>query len=73
LGKSKQDNTARVRQYPKGSILLFQKICNNCDSNETELIKLFNEKYVKHSEIGNEYFEGNVNEMMRDIFQLTDK
>jgi hypothetical protein len=73
LGKSKQDNTARVRQYPKGSILLFQKICNNCDANETELIKLFNEKYVKHSEIGNEYFEGNVNEMMRDIFQLTDK
>jgi hypothetical protein len=52
---------------------LFQKICNNCDSNETELIKLFNEKYIKHSEIGNEYFEGDLNEMINDIFKQTGK
>jgi hypothetical protein len=70
IGKSKQINASRIRQYPKGSILLFQKICKNCDLNETELKKLFNEKYIKHSEIGSEYFEGDYNEMIRDIFKF---
>jgi hypothetical protein len=38
--------------------------------NETELKKLFNEKYIKHSEIGSEYFEGDYNEMIKDIFKF---
>jgi hypothetical protein len=70
IGKSKQINASRIRQYPKGSVLLFQKICKNCDLNETELKKLFNEKYIKHSEIGSEYFEGDYNEMIKDIFKF---
>jgi hypothetical protein len=67
LGKSKQENVSRIRQYPKGSVLYYQTICIDCDSKETELIRLFNEKYTKHPEIGNEYFEGDYNEMLNDI------
>jgi small-conductance mechanosensitive channel len=69
IGKSKQENVCRIRQYPKGSILLFQKICDNCDDSEKELKKLFNKKYIKHTEIGSEYFEGDVNQMIMDIFE----
>ena len=36
LGKTKQDNLQRFKQYPKGSKLLLQHICNNCDMLEKE-------------------------------------
>jgi hypothetical protein len=68
LGKSKQENIARFRQYPKGSVLLFQKICKDCDSKENILKEKFKEKYIQHTEIGIEYFEGDYNEMIQDIF-----
>ena len=44
LGKSKQENVSRFRQYPKGSNLLFQITCNDCDLTENILKKLFAEK-----------------------------
>jgi hypothetical protein len=66
--KSKQENIARFRQYPKGSVLLFQKICKDCDSKENILKEKFKEKYIQHTEIGIEYFEGDYNEMIQDIF-----
>ena len=71
IGKTKQENISRVKQYPKGSILLYQTICSDCDKLENDLKKMFNEKYVRHLEIGNEYFEGHYNDMINDIFTLT--
>jgi len=68
IGKSKQDAMKRMNQYPKGSICLLHINCDDCDKTEKILIKLFKNKYKHKSNIGNEYFEGNSNNMMEDIF-----
>ena len=38
LGKSRQENLGRFKQYPKGSKLIIQLECENCDINEKNLI-----------------------------------
>jgi hypothetical protein len=70
IGKSKQENVSRFRQYPKGSSLLFQITCNDCDLTENILKKIFAEKYIKRPEIGSEYFEGDSKQMIKDIFNI---
>ena len=41
IGKTKQEKFKRFNQYPNGSILLLYIICNDCDSNEKQIINLF--------------------------------
>ena len=67
LGKTKQDNLTRINHYPKGSQLLLQQICPNCDVLESLLIKEFKNKYIQKLEFGREYFQGCYNEMIKDI------
>jgi hypothetical protein len=67
IGKTKQNNNNRLKQYPKGSILLHQTICVNCDETEKELIKIFKNKFKHCKDIGNEYFQGNYNLMIDEI------
>jgi len=45
--------------------------CEESKKIETELIKLFKQKYKKHSH--NEYFEGNRDDMMDDIYDMIKK
>ena len=68
IGKTKQKNNDRLKQYPKGSILLFQMICNSCDTSEKELIEKFKKKYKHREDIGSEYFEGDYNDMINIIY-----
>lgn len=37
---------------------------------ENQLLILFRKKYICRNDIGNEYFEGNVENMMYDMFEL---
>lgn len=67
MGKTKQENLQRFKQYPKGSKLLLQHICNDCDMLEKKLISDFKNKYKHRKDLGNEYFEGNYNDMIKDI------
>ena len=67
VGKTKQENLTRFYQYPKGSLLLQQSVCSNCDLMEGNIIKIFKTKYIHRKDIGNEYFEGNWNDMKEDI------
>jgi hypothetical protein len=69
IGKSKQENLKRITNYPNGSKLLFQIICENCDVLEKYLIKLFDTKYEKQKDIGNEYYKGDYIEMIKDIYK----
>ena len=68
IGMTKKQNNKRFNQYPKGSILLFQMICNDCVFIEKQLIKIFKETFIKRIDIGNEYFEGIYNDMINIIF-----
>jgi len=73
IGKTTQDNHSRFFQYPKGSILLLQIICNDCSNNEKEIKKLFKNKYKQRKDYGIEYFEGDYNIMIKDIFNIISK
>ena len=53
VGMTKQENHERFNQYPKGSILLFQMICDNCKNIENKVIKLFKDKFIMRKDIGN--------------------
>ena len=72
VGMTRKENYERFKQYPKGSVLLFQMICNNCKSIEKLVLKKFKETFKQRKDIGNEYFEGEYKGMI-DIIYLTIK
>ena len=49
IGKTKQPDVKRYNGYPKGSILLYHVICNDCNNCEKEIIKLFTVSFRKHA------------------------
>ncbi len=70
IGKTKQEYMKRFKQYPKDSVLIEQIYCEHCDEIERELIKLFKVKYTQRRDIGIEYFEGDVKDMVHTIFTV---
>ena len=72
IGKTKQANLQRFNSYPKGSVLLQQTYCNDCNKTEKEIIKLFDTKYKKRTDRGSEYYEGNFKQMIFDINKIID-
>jgi len=72
-GKSEQENTKRPGQYPKGSKLHLYLNTPDCDLVEREILNLFKEKYIHRTDIGSEYFEGDVEEMMSDMIKTRKK
>ena len=73
IGKTKQPNQKRFSQYPKGSVLLFQRICHNCHQVEGQLIQRFKEVFKQHTDIGSEYFEGDSFAMMEHMNAVVTK
>jgi hypothetical protein len=69
IGKSKQMNLGRFSQYPNGSVLYFQLVVPDCDKIEKILIRNFKGKYLQRTDIGTEYFQGDVLTMMDDIYR----
>jgi hypothetical protein len=67
LGKTHQEGLKRFQNYPKGSVLIYQSICGNCDYLEKIIIKFFKLKYIQKTDYGLEYFEGNYVDMKNDI------
>jgi hypothetical protein len=57
----------RITKYPKGSIMVYSSFVPNLKDVETNLLKLFNEKFVHKPEYGTEYFNGNPFEMIQTI------
>ena len=73
IGKTKRENFERFKEYTKGSLLVMQSMCSNCDICEKELLKIFSKKYFKRKDIGNEYFEGDSDDMMDEINKIIKK
>ena len=72
IGMTKQENLERFHQYPKSSVLLLQTICKDCKKIETLVLKKFKETFKQRKDIGNEYFEGNYNTMMKIINSIVE-
>jgi hypothetical protein len=70
VGMTKKENLERFKQYPKGSVLLFQMICNNCRNIENQVINLFKQNFKLRKDIGNEYFEGEYKNMIDIIYSI---
>lgn len=68
--KTKQINNKRFHQYPKKSILIYQILCDDCDELERSIIINFKLLFKRRSDIGNEYFEGDKNVMIKSIHHL---
>lgn len=56
------------QHYSNNSKLMFQCICDKCDSVYTKLINIFSIKYIQQKDIGTEYFKGNFKDMIIDIY-----
>jgi hypothetical protein len=67
LGKTTKPLLTRFNQYPKGSRLILQIECPDCDYCEKKLLELFRAKYVNKPDYGREYFEGNFINMLNDV------
>ena len=70
IGKTKQECLKRICNYPNGTKLLIQILCNDCDKYERLLINKFKELFIHKQEIGNEYFKGNCYKMIETIYNL---
>jgi hypothetical protein len=68
IGKSKQEFGKRFSQYPNQSQMYLHLYVNDVDKFEKTLIDLFRIEFNKRLDIGYEYFEGNVNNMIKLIF-----
>lgn len=70
IGKTSQSNDKRFKQYPKGSILIFQSTCSNCCEIEKIVINNFCLNFRQRKDIGTEYFEGDCNDMIIEILEI---
>ena len=73
IGKTKRIGLERFTSYPKGSDLLFHIACPDCDILEKHLIDEFKNKYTQITDYGTEYFKGEPDKMIDNIFSLVKK
>ena len=69
IGRSSQFNDKRIKQYPKGSMVLLMIFCGNSKQIEIFLINKFKEIFIQRKDIGVEYFEGCLLKMREIIIE----
>jgi hypothetical protein len=62
--------TERLKQYPVGSLPIMCALVNNSKNLENLIIKVFKKKFIHRSDIGREYFEGNIDLMVIEFSLL---
>ena len=67
LGRTKQPDQPRFRNYPQGNDMLIIIMCPDSVGIERVLLDMYKTKYVQRRDIGNKYFEGNYQQMIADI------
>ncbi len=67
IGKTKQEGVDRIKGYPKGTKLYLMIQVTDCDVSERVLLSIFRNKYKPRTDIGAEYFEGDLQQMKWDI------
>lgn len=70
IGRTQQKDLKRFKTYPNGSELLFHAKCNDCVKSEKYLIKLFTEHFLLREDLGNEYFQGELSDMLRELHRF---
>ena len=65
VGKTCNNPRTRHNAYPKGSEILFLSIVPNCHILEDEIKEIFNTMFIPKKEYGNEYYQGDISEMIK--------
>lgn len=68
IGKTKQEFGKRFNQYPNKSQMYLHLYITDVDTFEKITIELFSKEFNRRIDIGYEYFEGNINDMIKLIF-----
>jgi len=67
LGKTTKTIQERLQGYPKGSRLILCIEVEDCHEKEKKLLDKFRREFKLRKDIGNEYFEGDKQTMMKYI------
>lgn len=70
VGKTRQLNFERFKQYPKGSVVLLYSECCDCDRSEKLILSMLRKNFIKRTDYGSEYFQGDCKEMKFEINQI---
>lgn len=73
VGRTQTGPDKRIKSYPKGSNLIAQFCVSDAVQAEGELLKLFDAKYKQIKDYGREYYQGDLNQMKDDLYQLSKK
>lgn len=61
------DIYTRVKQYPKGSLLLYCELVDDAAAKETNILRKMRGFFTHRRDIGKEYFQGKVEDMLNVI------
>lgn len=70
IGRTAQKYTKRALSYPKGSELKIQKGVKNSKMIEKRIIVELGKKFKRRIDLGNEYFEGDYNEIEKEFIKI---
>jgi hypothetical protein len=70
VGMTTKEQFTRFKQYPKGSVLLFQMICADCVQIERDVLIQMKDLFTSETNIGREYFSGDYRKMVDVIYNV---
>ena len=70
IGRSCKAGATRISEYPKGSVLYFLITVTDENTIERKIIDLFSTEFIHKKEYGNEYFEGEYNEIITSMLKI---
>jgi hypothetical protein len=70
IGRTQQNPYDRFSSYPKGTEIILYVMVDDSLSLEKQLINTFKKIYEHKKGYGNEYFSGNVSEMIKTIYSV---
>jgi len=73
IGRTSQSPNDRFDDYPKGSCVVFYLRVPDSKATEKAIKAAFKLKFKQDRDIGQEYFEGDVNEMIQSLFFISTK
>ena len=73
IGTTQNSITKRLNGYPKGTHLLYCRVCPNGKDMELSLKNSFKDRFIHRLDIGSEYFEGKCEEMINVINEEINK
>ena len=70
IGKTTQKINRRFSGYPKNSEIYFVLKVTCCDTFETSMIRIFDQKFHQETTIGREYYRGDISHMIQTIVEI---